>query len=157
VLDKYDWHYNFKGFSNFIVADSKNVAETVFASYNAKPIEEDVILKEFADYQNSYEQSLLGLLDGPIMGKGKEPRNRLYTYLQENKGTWVDLAKYFQTENSKGVMYLTSDIETIYVNLGWYQIKQTNHETYLGIPDDNGNLEHKEIENPSDALSSFFQ
>jgi hypothetical protein len=91
------------------------------------------------------------------MGKGKEPRNRLYTYLQENKGTWIDLAKYFQTENSKGVMYLTSDIETIYVNIAWYQIKQTNHETYLGIPDDNGDLNHKEIENPFDALSSFFQ
>jgi hypothetical protein len=157
VLDKFDWHYNFKGFSNFIVADSKNIAEAVFASYNATPIAEEVILKEFADYQTSYEQSLLGLLDGPIMGKGKEPRNRLYTYLQENKGTWVELAKYFQTENAKGVMYLTSDIETIYVNLGWYQIKQTNHETYLGIPDDNGNLEHKEIENPFDTLSSFFQ
>ena len=157
VLDKFDWHYNFKGFSNFIVADSKNIAEAVFASYNATPIAEEVILKEFADYQTSYEQSLLGLLDGPIMGKGKEPRNRLYTYLQENKGTWVDIAKYFQTENAKGVMYLTSDIETIYVNLGWYQIKQTNHETYLGIPDDNGNLEHKEIEDTSDTFSSFFQ
>jgi hypothetical protein len=39
----------------------------------------------------------------------------------------------------------------------WYQIKQTNHETYLGIPDDNGNLEHKEIEDTSDTFSSFFQ
>jgi hypothetical protein len=91
------------------------------------------------------------------MGKGKEPRNRLYTYLQDNKGTWVDLNKYFQTENSKGVIYLTSDIETIYTNIGWFEVKQTNKETYLGIPNDAGKLEHKAVEDTSAPFSSFFQ
>jgi glycosyltransferase involved in cell wall biosynthesis len=158
VLDQFDWHYNFKGFSNLIVADSNNIAETVFSAYNATPISEDIILKEFTEYQNSYEQSLLGLLDKCMVKKGKTPpRNRLYMYLQENKGTWINLAKYFQTENSSGVVYLISDIDPIYVNKAWCQIKQTNHETYLGIPDENGNLEHKEIEDTLDVLSSFFQ
>jgi glycosyltransferase involved in cell wall biosynthesis len=157
VLDKFDWHYNFESFSNYIVADSKEAADIIWSAYNTWTVDHDKVNAEFAEYQNKYEQSLLGLLDGPIISKGKEPRNRLYTYLQDNKGTWIDLNKYFQSENSKGVIYLTSDIETIYVNRAWFEIKQTEKETYLGILDEAGKLEHKELDTNDESFFSFYR
>jgi hypothetical protein len=160
VLDKYDWHYNFQDFSNYIVADSKEVADIIWSAYNTWTVNKDNVEAEFKAYQDKYESSLLELLNGaPIANAKQEPRNRLYVHLNENQGTWVSLSEYFKTQNSKGTIYLTSDIESIYTNANWYQIFQTTSDTYLGIPDENGNLIHKEksdeVKN-TEAFSSFF-
>jgi hypothetical protein len=161
VLDKYDWHYNFKEFSNYIVADSKEVADIIWSAYNTWTVDKNKVDVEFKEYQDSYESSLLDLLNGATVANAKqEPRNRLYTYLKENQGTWISLSEYFKTQNTKGTIYLTSDIEAIYANANWYKITQTNSDTYLGLPDGNGNLSHKE--NPAntkenEAFTSFFE
>ena len=157
VLDKYDWHYNFEGFSNYIVTDTKEVADVIYAAYTTWVVDEAKVEKELQDYQDKYESELLGLLATPIdIHDAKEPRNRLYVKLKENQGTWINLKEYFQTENSKGVIYLTSDIESIYLNRKWYQITHTNETTYLGIADANGNIQMPQIK-VSESLSSFFE
>ena len=160
VLDKYDWHYNFQNFSNYIVADSKEVADIIWSAYNTWTVDKDKVEAEFKAYQDKYESSLLDLLNGaPVANAKQEPRNRLYVHLNENQGTWVSLSEYFKTQNSKGTIYLTSDIESIYANANWYQIFQTASDTYLGIPDGNGDIVHKEksveVKN-TEAFSSFF-
>jgi glycosyltransferase involved in cell wall biosynthesis len=161
VLDKYDWHYNFERFSNYIVADSKEVSDIIWSAYNTWTVDVDKVNKEFTDYQAKYEGALLNLLEGsPAANAKQEPRNRLYNYLKENQGVWINLSNYFKTENTKGTIYLTSDIEAIYSNANWYQIHQTNSGTYVGIPDANGNLSHvitsTETKN-TEAFSSFFE
>ena len=161
VLDKYDWHYNFESFSNYIVADSKEVSDIIWSAYNTWTVDVDKVNKEFIDYQAKYEGALLNLLEGsPLAIAKQEPRNRLYNYLKENQGVWINLSNYFKTENTKGTIYLTSDIEAIYSNANWYQIHQTNSGTYVGIPDANGNLSHiaapTETKN-TEAFSSFFE
>jgi glycosyltransferase involved in cell wall biosynthesis len=156
VLDKYDWHYNFEEFSNYIVADSKEVADIIWSAYNTWTVDELKVEKEFNDYQNNFETSLLNLLQ---MKKNssltQEPRNRLYSYLKDNKGVSISLTEYFKTQNSKGVIYLASDIESIYTSLNRYQIHHTNKDTYLGIPDDNGNCKIPEVKNTT-TFNSFF-
>jgi hypothetical protein len=98
------------------------------------------------------------LKGGPVLNSKTIPRNRLYTYLKENEGTWISLSEYFKTQNTKGVIYLTSDIESIYANANYYNIKHTNAETYLGVVDAEGNLYHKEVvEEEIESFSSFFQ
>jgi glycosyltransferase involved in cell wall biosynthesis len=160
VLDKYDWHYNFEGFSNYIVADSKEVADIIWSAYNTWTVDKDKVEAEFKAYQDKYESSLLDLLNGaPVANAKQEPRNRLYTYLKENQGTWVSVSEYFKTQNTKGTIYLTSDIEAIYANANWYKSTQTNSDTYLGIPDENGNLSHKEKpfkSKDNESFSIFF-
>ena len=161
VLDKYDWHYNFEEFSNYIVADYKEVADIIWSAYNTWTVDKDKVDIEFKEYQDKYESSLLDLLNGaPVANAKQEPRNRLYNFLKENQGIWISLSEYFKTQNTKGTIYLTSDIEAIYANANWYKIAQTNSDTYLGLPDSNGNLSHKE--NPveskeNEAFTSFFE
>jgi glycosyltransferase involved in cell wall biosynthesis len=160
VLDKYDWHYNFKGFSNYIVADSKEVVDIIWSAYNTWTVDKDKVDAEFAEYQNKYESSLLNLLEGtPCITAKQEPRNRLYTYLQAHKGYWVSLTDYFKEENSKGVIYLTSDIETIYTSLGWIKVLHTHEHTFVGIPDNDEFKGFLIVKNDShsESLSCFFE
>jgi hypothetical protein len=112
VLDKYDWHYNFKDFSNYIIADSKSVADVIWSTYNNFVIDETKVELEFTQYKVDYETALLNLVENSYAGvqSKQEPRNRLYTYLSDNKGFWISLEDYFKTENTKGTIYLTSDI-----------------------------------------------
>mgnify|MGYP003334323505 CR=1 FL=1 len=94
VLDKYDWHYNFKSFSNYIVANSKDVADIIWSAYNTWNMDKDKVDAEFAEYQQNYEASLLSLIDCvPVANAKQEPRNRLYTYLKENIGVWISLTE----------------------------------------------------------------
>jgi glycosyltransferase involved in cell wall biosynthesis len=160
VLDKFDWHYNFRGMSNLTVANSKDVADVIWDLYNNFKVDVQKVEAEFTEYQTKYETALLALLEESITSTNKqEPRNRLYNKLKEVQGTYLSLSEYFRTENSKGVIYLTSDIETQYAMRPFIQIKQTNTETLLGIPDANGNLVEKENTNTSkesEVFSSFF-
>ena len=160
VLDKYDWHYNFESFSNYIVADTKEVADIIWSAYNTWKVDFDKVVSEFTEYQTKYETSLLNLIDSNMVRDTKtEPRNRLYTKLKDNTGSWISLEDYFAKENSKGVIYLTSDIEALYANKKWYSILQTTKYTYLGIPDAKGNISHTEtpVAENNEAFSSFFQ
>ena len=161
VLDKYNWHYNFEEFSNYIVADYKEVADIIWSAYNTWTVDKDKVDIEFKEYQDKYESSLLDLLNGaPVANAKQEPRNRLYNFLKENQGIWISLSEYFKTQNTKGTIYLTSDIEAIYANANWYKIIQTNSDTYLGLPDSNGNLIHKENSvdtKENEAFTSFFE
>ena len=158
VLDKYDWHYNFESFSNYIVTDVKEAADVIWSAYTTWTVDKEKVEAEFKEYQTQYETQLLDLVNSSnVLNNAKtEPRNRLYVKLKDSKGTWVSLSEYFKTENTKGVIYLTSDIESIYLNRKWYQVTHTDETTYLGIADDNGNLEFP-IENVSESLSSFFE
>lgn len=143
VLDKYNWHYNFKDFSNYISAPSKTVADVIWDTYNNFKVDEEKTALEFINYQEKYESALLALLEKtPVANAKQEPRNRLYQYLVANQGKWIHLGNYFKTQNAKEVIYLTSDIESIYMNRNWYDTMQTVADTYLGIPDENGNIEH---------------
>lgn len=158
VLDKNNWWYNFSEMSNLIPVSNKEAVDKVWEAYNNFRIEFELVAEEFAEYQNKYETSLLKLLEGSITYESNiEPRNRLYNKLKENKGQYISLTDYFETENSKGVIYLTSDIEAIYSNSKWYQIHHTNKHTYLGIPDEFGKLEIKDTPKVSETLSEFFQ
>jgi hypothetical protein len=114
---------------------------------------------EFTQYKVDYETALLNLVENSYAGvqSKQEPRNRLYTYLSDNKGFWISLEDYFKTENTKGTIYLTSDIEAIYTNQAWYKTHHDNGFTYLGVPDDNGNLIKKELPKENEAISSFFE
>ena len=157
VLDKFDWHYNFHGMANLKIANTKDVADLVWDLNNNYQHNEARVEAEFNEYQAEYESQLMGLINSYVKTPSdKEPRNRLYTFLKENKGKWIKLSDYFKTENTKGVIYLTSDIETIYVNSNWYSCKQTNYDTYLGIPDEAGNLVHEEVKS-QDSFSGFFE
>lgn len=159
VLDKYNWHYNFSSFSNYIVANSKDVADTIWNAYNNFVVDKSRVELDFTQYKVDYENALLNLVEDPFdrVKAQQEPRNRLYTKLKENKGVWISLEEYFKTENSKGTIYLTSDVESIYTNSNWYQVLQTNETTYLGIPDESGKLEIKTSSKENESLSSFFE
>ena len=159
VLDKYNWHYNFHHMTNLTVANQAECVDVIWNLYNNHVHNEEVVAKEFEDYQLAYETALLNLLkNGPVLNSKTIPRNRLYTYLKENEGTWIALSEYFKTQNTKGVIYLTSDIESIYANANYYNVKHTNAETYLGVVDAEGNLYHKEVvEEEIESFSSFFQ
>lgn len=163
VLSKYDWHYNFKGFSNYISADTKDLADIIWNKHNEVRTDEQEsqALQEIKDYQTRYETSLLELVntDGNTnTPPDKEPRTRIYQYISENKGTWVSLEDYFRTQNSKGTIYLTSDIESLYTSLAFYtMIINTNQATYVGIRDENGNIDFPKQEEKSEAFSSFFE
>jgi len=159
VLDKYNWHYNFHHMTNLTVANQAECVDVIWNLYNNHVHNEEVVAKEFEDYQLAYETALLNLLkNGPVLNSKTIPRNRLYTYLKENEGTWIALSEYFKTQNTKGVIYLTSDIESIYANANYYNVKHTNTETYLGVVDAEGNLYHKEVvEEEIESFSSFFQ
>lgn len=156
VLKKYNWHYNFKSFANYIEADGKEAAKVVYDAYNAEPISDHVVKAQFDEYQTKYESTLLNLLTPTIIDYEKEPKTRFYKYLQENKGKWVSLTTYFSKYNSKGVIYLTSDIETMYVVRNWCTVMHSNQETFFGIPDDNGKLVHENV-NVSNTSSLFFE
>lgn len=160
VLDKFNWHYNFHEFSNLIIADQKTLVDTVWDAYNNKAVDESVVDAEFKKYQDEFVKSLMLLLFDGVDSKAKqEPRNRLYKFLQENKGQWKCLESYFQTENTKGCIYLTSDIETLYTGRGWFEVTHTDTHTFVGIPN-NGELKMVTItstsEKESDSFSSFF-
>ena len=159
VLDKYDWHYNFQTFSNYIVADSKEVAEIVWLAYNTRKVDKEAVELEFAQYKVDYENALLDLVESKYHSESSstEPRFRFYTKMKEKKGKWVSIKDFFKTENTKGTVYLTSDIETMYLNRSWYQILHTNEDSYLGIPDDNGNLVLEAKPTASETISSFFE
>ena len=157
VLRNYDWHYNFQGMSNLIVADTKEASDIIWSAYNTWTVDKDKVEAEFETYQINYKAALINLVEEPFdrVKAKQEPRNRLYTYLKENEGKWVSLPDYFKTQNTKGTIYLTSDIESIYTNQSWYQVLQTNESTYLGIPDIAGNLVKQEL--PTEKESSFFE
>jgi len=157
VLRNYDWHYNFQGMSNLIVADIKEASDIIWSAYNTWTVDEIKVELQFTQYKVDYETALLNLVEEPFdrVKAKQEPRNRLYTYLKENEGKWILLPDYFKTQNTKGTIYLTSDIESIYTNQSWYQVLQTNESTYLGIPDISGNLVKQEL--PTEKESSFFE
>lgn len=157
VLRNYDWHYNFQGMSNLIVADTKEASDIIWSIYNTCTVDKDKVEAEFETYQINYKAALINLVEEPFdrVKAKQEPRNRLYTYLKENEGKWISLADYFKTQNTKGTIYLTSDIESIYTNQSWYQTLHTNEATYLGIPDITGSLVKQEL--PTEKESSFFE
>ena len=68
----------------------------------------------------------------------------------------MSLEDYFQQENSKGVIYLTSDIESMYTNKDWFKITHTKEKTFVGVPDDTGSLKFVD-KKVSANLSSFFE
>ena len=158
VLDKYDWHYNFETFSNYIVADTKEVADIIWSAYNTWTVDEDKVKLEFTQYKVDYETAILDLVESSFNGvkSQQEPRNRMYTKMKDTKGEWMSLEDYFQQENSKGVIYLTSDIESMYTNKDWFKIMHTKEKTFVGLPDEAGNL--KIVDKKVSAnLSSFFE
>lgn len=159
VLDKYDWHYNFKTFSNYIVANTKDVADVIWSAYNNHISDPVKVELEFTQYKVDYENALLNLVesDYTVTKIQQEPRNRLYSKLKEQKGEWVSITEYFKNENSKGVIYLTSDIESLYIGKDWYQIHHTNEETYLGLTNEDGTIVFKEKPKTTEFISSFFE
>ena len=159
VLDKYDWHYNFKTFSNYIVANTKDVADVIWSAYNNHISDPTKVELEFTQYKVDYENALLDLVesDYTVTKIQQEPRNRLYSKLKAQKGEWVSITEYFKNENSKGVIYLTSDIESLYIGKDWYQIHHTNEETYLGLPNEAGEIVFKENSKTITFISSFFE
>jgi len=157
VLSKFNWHYNFKDFKNYISSDTNNLVDTVWNAYNSGGALESDVAKEFDEYQTKYEAALLSHFQTFSRSTTNEPRSRMYLKLKERVGEWVSLKEYFDTENSKGVVYLTSDIESIYLNKSWYQVHHTNSTTYLGIPDVNGNIQLKEQTQAKPSFSGFFE
>jgi len=160
VLSKYNWHYNFHSFSNLIQCTDKDLIDTAWDAYNNREVNESLVEQEFTQYQDEFVKSLMLLLFDGVDSKAKqEPRTRLYKYLQENKGKWVLLDYYFAMENKKGCVYLTSDIETLYMGKGWFDVHHTDNNTYVGIPD-NGEIKMISInstsEKQTDSFSSFF-
>jgi hypothetical protein len=160
VLSKYNWHYNFHSFSNLIQCTDKDLIDTAWEAYNNREVSESLVEQEFTQYQDEFVKSLMLLLFDGVDSKAKqEPRTRLYKYLQENKGKWVLLDYYFAMENKKGCVYLTSDIETLYMGKGWFDVHHTDNNTYVGIPD-NGEIKMISInptsEKQTDSFSSFF-
>lgn len=158
VIRKYDWHYNFQGMSNLIVVDQKELVDKIWNTYNTWVVDEQRVEKEFKEYQTNYETELLNLFPTYPVGTAKtEPRNKLYSKMKEQKGVWILLEDYFRTENSKGVIYLASDIEATYSSLNWFKVMHTKESTYVGLPDDTGQLTIAAQKAKSDALSSFFE
>jgi len=157
VISKFNWHYNFKNFKNYIATDTANLVDVIWNAYNNGGANQTEVEKEFDEYQLKYETALLSHFKDFARSNSSEPRSRLYLKLKEKKGEWLSLEEYFSTENSKAVIYLTSDIESIYTNLSWYQILHTNKSTYLGIADEAGNVVMKEISAQKTQLSSFFE
>lgn len=159
VLDKYNWHYNFQSFSNYIVASTKDVADVIWNAYNNHKSDPEKVLTEFTQYKTDYENALLNLVESDYQSESSiiEPKFRFYSKMKEKKGKWISIKDFFRTENTKGTVYLTSDIETMYINRKWFQILHSNEDTYLGIPDDNGNLELEVIPTASETKFSFFE
>lgn len=159
VLDKYNWHYNFQSFSNYIVASAKDVADVIWNAYNNHKSDPEKVLTEFTQYKTDYENALLNLVESDYQSESSiiEPKFRFYSKMKEKKGKWISIKDFFRTENTKGTVYLTSDIETMYINRKWFQILHSNEDTYLGIPDDNGNLELEVIPTASETKFSFFE
>jgi len=159
VIQKYDWHYNFQGMSNLIIADQKELVDKIWNAYNTWIVDEQRVEKEFNEYQTNYETELLSLLTkaSPAGSAKTEPRNRLYSKMKEQKGFWISLENYFRSENSKGVIYLTSDIEATYSNLNWFKVMHTKETTYVGLPDENGNLTLPDVKTVENNLLEFFQ
>lgn len=158
VLDKYDWHYNFSNFSNYIVTDTKEMADIIWSAYNTWTVDNAKVELEFAQYKVDYENAILNLVEDvyDAVKSQQEPRNRMYTKMKETKGEWMSLEDYFREENSKGVIYLTSDIESMYTNKDWFKVMHTKEKTFVGIPDEAGNL--KIVDKKVSAnLSSFFE
>lgn len=159
VLDKFDWHYNFNTFSNLFKCSDKDLVEMTWNLYNNFVPNEELVQQEFDKYESEYNSSLLGLLkDTPVTKSKTEPRNRLYKYLQADKGHFKCLESYFRTENEKGLVYLTSDIETLYTGRGWFEVHHTNEYTFVGIPD-NGQIKMVTITSTpkgNNNLSGFF-
>ena len=160
VLSKFNWHYNFHNFSNLIQCSDKELIEKAWETYQTDNIDEKKTELEFEEYQSDFTKSLMLLLYDTIDVKSKqEPRNRLYKFLQDNKGQWKDLASYFRTENTKGCIYLTSDIETLYMGKGWFDVHHTDAHTFVGIPD-NGKIQMVTVTSTSEKLennlNSFF-
>lgn len=162
-LSEYNWHYNFADFSNFWTASKSEVSDKIWDLYNNADCYEDIVLaetvnQEFLEYQWRFEAAFSTLLSTTFKTTStKEPRNRFYSYLQSNKGRWVSLKEYFEKENTKGVIYLTSDIEVLYQNSNWFEIEQTNGTTYVGIKDDSGNIKHDTAPKTEDTKSIFFE
>lgn len=156
VLDKFDWHYNFDTFSNLFKCSDTDLVAKAWDLYNNFVPNEELVQTEFDNYESDYNNALLGLLKNTPVTKSKtEPRNRLYKYLQSKKGQWVSLAEYFKKENTKQVIYLTSDIETLYTGVDtWFNVKHTNKTTYVGIS--NENAEFEEIVDNNSTISEFF-
>jgi hypothetical protein len=48
-------------------------------------------------------------------------------------------------------------IESIYINKKWYQILHTTESTYLGIPDESGNLVIESKTKTPASISNFFE
>ena len=160
VLSKYNWHYNFHNFSNLIQCSDKDLVETVWDTYQNFIVDEECIINEFDGYEIEFRNSLMLLLHDSVNVKSKqEPRNRLYKYLQDNKGHFKNLSDYFRTENTKECVYLTSDIETLYTGKGWFEVHHTATSTFVGIPVD-GKIQlvntHTEVESMNGNLTSFF-
>lgn len=158
VLSKYNWHYNFHHFSNLIQCSDKELIEKAWDVYNNFVVDDVKVENEFTSYQKEFTNNLMLLLHDGVNSKSKqEPRNRLYKFVQDNKGQWNDLASYFRTENTKGCVYLTSDIDTLYTGKGWFDVHHTATHTFVGIPDE-GKINMVTITSSfsSDSLSSFF-
>lgn len=155
VLDCYDWHYNFEGFWNYIVASKDAVADIVWDNMQTYQHDEAARKAEFDAYDKNYENQILDIVNMPnTRQKKSEPSNRLYKYLKENQGEWVSISEYFKTQNEKGYIYLSSDIETLYTIQPWVQINQTREVTYYGIPSSTSELT---MPKPKEAaLSKFF-
>jgi len=159
VLNKYDWHYNFSNFSNYISADAAEVSDVIWSAYNKK-VDNEVTISEFAEYQKNYEDSLLTLLNNTVKipTSKTEPRIRLYSTLKSNKGKWMSLENFFETMNEKKVIYLAGDIIPMYIHKEWMKIYHTKNQTYVGIPDDSGNLIHSESNvQKEEVFSNFFE
>ena len=79
VLDKYDWHYNFESFSNYIVTDVKEAADVIWSAYTTWTVDKEKVEAEFKEYQTQYETQLLDLVNSSnVLNNAKtEPRNRL--------------------------------------------------------------------------------
>ena len=159
VLDKFDWHYNFNTFSNLFKYSDKDLVDKAWDLYNNFVPDAELVQQEFDTYESDYNTALLGLLkDTPVTKSKTEPRNRLYKYLQAEKGHFRCLESYFRTENEKGLVYLTSDIETLYTGRGWFEVHQTNEYTFVGIPVDGKITLVKVTSTPkgNENLSGFF-
>ena len=159
VLDKFDWHYNFDTFSNLFKCSDKDLVEKAWDLYNNFVPNKELVKQEFDKYESDYNNALLGLLkDTPVTKSKTEPRNRLYKYLQADKGHFKCLESYFRTENEKGLVYLTSDIETLYTGRGWFEVHQTNEYTFVGIPVDGKITLVKVTSTPkgNENLAGFF-
>lgn len=169
VLDKYDWHYNFHGMSNLLVKPLKQCADVIWDVYNNFTVNEQKVIEEFQTYQRECKSALLKLIENDKAIRSfktdTEPRFKLYIYLNDTAGKWISLYDWYKQtaflrNQFRGFLYINNDVEIIYKNSQFYKIHQTKEATYLGIPDDDGNIsfvEKLEESKQSEAFNSFFQ